>query len=124
VRDLSRDKKVVLLTLGGFPPYYNIEVLLPMAKYAVRVQLMGNPTADEYETLHTVMANYGFNRTVDGVNTKNEATTFTLPHGLYYGLSNAAISDVRDAIVADVKAQVQQDIRVFVMDVNTWSYGW
>jgi hypothetical protein len=95
-----------------------------MAKYGIRVQLMGDPTAEEYGTLHAIMANYGFNRTVDGVDTAGKAKTFTLPHGLYYGLNDGAINAVRNAIVADVKFQVQQDIRVFVMDVNIWSYGW
>ena len=94
-----------------------------MPNFAVRVQLMGNPTAEEYETLHALMAQYGLIRTVDGVDANGNPTTSTLPHGTYYGTNSYEAGSLRDALRVAIKAKVQQNISLFVVDAKTWAFG-
>jgi hypothetical protein len=90
----------------------------------LRVQLMGNPTVDEYDALHTIMAGHGFYRTLNGVDNNRKSSSFKLPHGVYYGSSEAGPTDLRSEIVDAVKAGVQPKIIVFVVQAVTWAIGW
>jgi hypothetical protein len=92
-----------------------------MAKYAIRVELRGNPTYQEYETLHALMARMGFLQTIDGVDRRGNPTRSNLPHAVYYGASAADCGTVRDNVATAVKAQVQNNIIVFVVQAATWA---
>jgi len=95
-----------------------------MSNYAIRVELRGNPTYDQYETLHALMATQGFLQTISGTDKKGNQQQFNLPHAVYYGASNQSCGAVRDSVVSAVKAQVQKDILVFVVQAETWAIGW
>lgn len=94
-----------------------------MPDYAVRVELRGNPPAERYQILHSLMARKGFAQTIAGVDSQNNQRRFNLPHAVYYGASGADCSAVRDSVVGSVKSEVQQDITVFVVQVQTWALG-
>jgi len=95
----------------------------PMPNYAIRVELRGNPSAERYENLHTLMARRGFGRTVTGVDRQGNQSTVALPHATYYGSSESDCSSVRDSISAAIKAEIQQDIVMFVVQAETWATG-
>ena len=42
------------------------KVVAKMADYAIRVELQGYPTREEYEALHALMAQKGFYQSVSG----------------------------------------------------------
>jgi hypothetical protein len=94
-----------------------------MADYAVRVELRGYPSAEEYQTLHSLMARKGFVQTIAGVDGQGNQKRFNLPHAVYYGSSGADCATVRASIVQSVKAEVQADLIVFVVQAQTWSIG-
>lgn len=94
-----------------------------MPNYAIRVELRGNPSAERYQILHSLMARKGFTQTIAGVDAQNNQRRFNLPHAVYYGPSGADCSAVRDSIAGAVKSEVQQDIIVFVVQVQTWALG-
>jgi hypothetical protein len=94
-----------------------------MPNYAIRVELRGYPTEEQYEKMHTLMARRGFARTVRGTDAKGNSASFNLPHAVYYGSSNSDCASVRDVIVSSVKTEVQKDILVFVVEANTWAIG-
>jgi len=95
-----------------------------LSAYAIRVELRGNPTREEYETLHALMSAKGFQQTIDGADARGSRQTFNLPHAVYYGFSTASIGDVRDAICNAIKARVQKEVIVFVVEVMNWALGW
>jgi hypothetical protein len=95
-----------------------------VADYAIRVELRGNPTREEYETLHALMSRKGFFQTINGYDTKGSRRTFNLPHAVYYGTSTANCGAVRDSVRDSVKAEVQTNIVVFVVEVANWALGW
>jgi hypothetical protein len=93
-----------------------------MANYAIRVELKGNPTFDQYETLHALMANFGFYQTVNGYQDSDGSfRNFELPHAMYYGAHNSDITQVRNLIVAAIQSQIQRSIVVFVVLSSNWS---
>jgi hypothetical protein len=94
-----------------------------MADFAIRVELRGNPTREQYETLHALMARKGFLQTIAGVDNQGNQKRFNLPHAVYYGASNATCGDVRTAVANAVKAEVQNDVIVFVVQAATWALG-
>jgi hypothetical protein len=89
-----------------------------MANYTIRVQLDGNPSYEQYERLHSLMAHLGFGRTVTG------SKTIELPHATYYGSTASRIEQVRDVVRDQVKATIQNNIKVFVAQTETWAMGW
>jgi hypothetical protein len=91
-----------------------------MAKFTIRVQLMGDPTSDEYDQLHDQMSSLGFKRTVKGTTRDGASTLVNLPHGLYYGLSVDSASAVRDNVSRAAK-KIQSKIKVFVAETATWA---
>jgi hypothetical protein len=94
-----------------------------MPNFAIRVELRGNPTREQYDTLHALMARKGFLQTVDGVDSQGKAKRFALPHATYYGASTASCGAVRDDVGAAIRAQIQNDIIVFVVQAETWALG-
>lgn len=92
-----------------------------MPNYAIRVELRGNPSAERYESLHDLMATYGFGRTVTGVDKQGNSTRVDLPHATYYGSSDRDCASVRDSISAAIRNQIQQAIVVFVVQAQTWA---
>jgi hypothetical protein len=90
-----------------------------MAAYAIRVELRGDPSFQEYEKLHQLMNGLGFGRTVSGM-----AGVSQLPHATYYGYSNSGVEQVRDLVRDSVKTQIQNNILVFVAKTETWAMGW
>jgi hypothetical protein len=58
-----------------------------MANYAVRLELRGDPPAGDYESLHALMTEMSFVRTVVGVDSQGANKTFPLPRASYYGSS-------------------------------------
>lgn len=95
-----------------------------MPDYAIRVELRGDPTWEQYDTLHKIMAKGGFLQTVAGVDSQGNQKTHNLPHAVYYGSSAAASAGVRDWTVKVVQAGVQKNILVFVAEARNWSLGW
>jgi len=95
-----------------------------MSNYAIRVELRGNPTYDQYTTLHALMAKQGFLQTINGNDNQGKQQKFNLPHAVYYGASNPSCGAVRDAVISAVKTQVQKDILVFVVQAENWALGW
>jgi hypothetical protein len=94
-----------------------------MPNYAIRVELRGNPTREQYDKLHALMAQSGFMQTIQGVNTEGKQQVFNLPHAVYYGFSNVNTGAVRDWVSKAVKAQVQPDLVVFVVESTDWAIG-
>jgi hypothetical protein len=94
-----------------------------MADYAIRVELRGNPTWEQYDALHKIMAKGGFLQTIVGVDSQGTRKTFNLPHAVYYGPAKSDPAGVRDWTIKVVKAGVQNDILVFVVEVSNWSIG-
>lgn len=94
-----------------------------MPSYAIRVELRGNPSAERYESLHALVARLGFGRTVTGVDKEDSPSTVNLPHATYYGSSTSDCSPVRNTVQAAIKAEIQQDIVMFVVQVATWATG-
>jgi hypothetical protein len=92
-----------------------------MPNFAIRVELRGNPTREQYETLHVLMARKGFLQTVSGVDSQGNQKQVALPHAVYYGASTASCASVRDAVVSAVQSQVQRDMVVFVVQAETWA---
>jgi hypothetical protein len=95
-----------------------------VADYAIRVELRGNPTREEYETLHALMSRKGFYQTISGSDAQGNRRGFNLPHAVYYGSSTANCGAVRDSVRDAVKAEVQADIIVLVVEATTWALGW
>jgi hypothetical protein len=91
-----------------------------MAKFTIRVQLMGDPTSEEYNQLHDQMSSLGFERTVKGTTRDGAATVVSLPHGLYYGSSVDSAGTVRDRVSRAAKT-IQPKIKVFVAETETWA---
>jgi hypothetical protein len=94
-----------------------------MPNYAIRVELRGNPPAERYESLHALMARRGFGRTVTGVDRQERPSTVDLPHATYYGSSASDCLSLRDSIAAAIRAEIQQEIVMFVVQVATWATG-
>jgi hypothetical protein len=94
-----------------------------MPDYAIRVELRGNPSAERYESLHALMGRRGFARTVAGVDKAGNQGNFPLPHATYYGSSASDCSSLRDSIAAAIRAEIQQDIVLFVVQAQTWATG-
>lgn len=63
-----------------------------MTNYVTRVELRGNPTADDYQALHDAMEAKGFTRTI----TSDEGTAYKMPHAMYYAVSNLTTSQICD----------------------------
>jgi hypothetical protein len=91
--------------------------------YAIRVELRGSPTYQTYETLHAVMKKMGFYQSLNGIDVRGTTRSFDLPHAVYYGSSTQTCAAVRDAVVKAVKAHVQENIIVFVVQAATWALG-
>lgn len=90
-----------------------------MANYAIRVELRGDPSYETYEKLHALMKNNGFDQRIKGLNGMS-----SLPHATYYGSSTSECTSVRDTLQAQIKSKIQQEIIVFVAEVQTWALGW
>ena len=95
-----------------------------MPNFAVRVELRGYPTREQYDTLHALMARRGFHQTIAGVDPQGNQKRFNLPHAVYYGASTDNCAAVQGAVATAVKAQIQQDIIVFAVQAETWAIGW
>jgi hypothetical protein len=94
-----------------------------MADFAIRVELQGYPTREQYEVLHALMARKGFHQTVNGTDAQGNQKRFTLPHATYYGSSVDSCGGVRDSILKAVQTEVQKDIVVFAVETRTWAWG-
>ena len=99
--------------------YFNL-----MANYGVRVELRGDPPAEDYEILHALMSEMGFRQTVVGVDSQGANKTFRLPHATYYGSSIDDCSTVRDTLSSLIKTRIQKEIIVFVVQVYAWAIGY
>lgn len=95
-----------------------------MAAYAIRVELQGYPTREQYDALHALMARKGFSQSITGTDGQNHQRQYNLPHAVYYGSSNSGVGAVRDSVVNAIKAEIQQKILVFVVEVLNWGLGW
>lgn len=93
-----------------------------MANYTLRIQLVGKPSEDVYDDLHARMQKGGFRRTIEGVNTAGQAAGFDLPHGTYYGSSDADVARVRDWAKDHAKEAWGKSV-VFVAQTDTWAWG-
>jgi hypothetical protein len=92
--------------------------------YAIRVELRGNPSAERYESLHALLARLGFGRTVTGVDKQERPSTVDLPHAAYYGSSPSDCPSLRGSIAAPIRAEIRQDIVIFVVQAETWATGY
>ena len=94
-----------------------------MPNYAVRVELEGYPTREQYDALHALMARRGFYQHVDGVDSQQHQKRFNLPHAMYYGSSASGCADVRTSVAAAIRGEIQQNIVVFAVQAATWALG-
>ncbi|HEV7674483.1 MAG TPA: hypothetical protein VGQ12_08130 [Candidatus Angelobacter sp.] len=93
-----------------------------MPDYAIRVELEGNPTWDQYQALHQLMANYGFYQTIRGTSDTGEANLFTLPHAMYFGsYESDHPTPIRNILSIAIRAQIQNNILIFVVKSENWS---
>jgi hypothetical protein len=90
-----------------------------MPNYAIRVELRGNPTREQYDALHALMKQKGFYQYVDGTS-NGKPKRADLPHATYYGSSTSNCSVVHDTVSKAVQSQIQQNIIVFVVEASTW----
>lgn len=95
-----------------------------MPNYAIRVELRGAPTAQQYQNLHVLMRNMGFLLTVRGAAADGSMSDFNLPHGIYFGASMLDCATVRTTVTNAIKAQIQPEVMVFVVESVTWAMGW
>ena len=91
-----------------------------MPKYTIRIQLVGKPSEEVYADLHQRMEKGGFYRTVKGVDDDGNTVTPNLPHGTYYGTSEATCLKVREWATAHAKEAWGKSI-IFVAETSTWS---
>jgi|HubBroStandDraft_5_1064220.scaffolds.fasta_scaffold14347_9 hypothetical protein len=92
-----------------------------MANFAIRVELKGDPSAETYEELHTLMEGKGFDRTIAGVDLKGNSGIFDLPHAVYYGASTDSCSAVAESVAKAIKAEIQSNIIVFAVEATHWA---
>lgn len=57
------------------------------------------------------------------VDRQANSSTVNLPHATYYGSSSSDCASVRDTLWAAIKAELQQDIVMFVVQAETWATG-
>lgn len=93
-----------------------------MPNYTVRVELKGNPTFQQYEALHSLMAGFGLYQTVTGISTTSGASdVYSLPHATYYGQHSATAAGLRTLLAATIQARIQRGIIVFVAETVDWA---
>jgi hypothetical protein len=92
-----------------------------MANFTIRVELRGNPSAEEYEKLHALMAQLGYGRTVAGIDNEGTPVTVALPHATYFGSSSSSVGDVRNSMGNRIKQSIQNNIVLFVAQTETWA---
>jgi hypothetical protein len=90
-----------------------------MAAYTIRVEFQGNPSYQQYESLHQSMAALGFLRTVQGVRSGTPVNV-NLPTGLYYGYSNQTAIQVADGVHA-AASRIHPVAAIFVAETTTWA---
>jgi hypothetical protein len=89
----------------------------------LRLQILTTTTQNRIRLMMgeaALMAQYGFQRTVTGVNSQGNSVTLDLPLATYYGSSNSDCSSLRDTIAA-IRAEIQQGIVMFVVQAQTWA---
>jgi uncharacterized protein involved in propanediol utilization len=92
-----------------------------MANFAIRVELRGDPSADKYDELHTLMGKKGFKQTIAGVDLQGNSKTFNLPHAVYYGSSTDSCAAVADSVAKAIRSQIQTNIIVFTVQAEAWA---
>jgi hypothetical protein len=90
-----------------------------MPNYTVRVELQGNPTREEYDSLHAAMQSLGLYQAVNGVR-NGTACVVTLPTGLYYGTSNSSANALANSVNNAAKS-IRPVVAIFVAETSTWS---
>lgn len=63
-----------------------------MARFMTRIELHGNPTAENYAKLHEAMERQGFGRTI----ASGDGSHYHLPTAEYYGEFNLTLQQVLD----------------------------
>jgi hypothetical protein len=91
--------------------------------FAIRVELQGYPTREQYDALHALMARKSFYQTVKATDAQGTQKQYNLPHAMYYGSSNNNCATVRDSVVNAIKAEIQQNILVLAVEAQTWALG-
>jgi hypothetical protein len=90
-----------------------------MADYTVRVELVGSPSAEVYQNLHSRMAGLGFLTTI-----QSNGTTYKLPHATYYGTSFLEPVALASRVAEEVKTKVWTKPLVFVSKTESWGLSW
>jgi hypothetical protein len=88
-----------------------------MAAFIVRVELMGSPTFEVYERLHTLMASAGFTqqpRTDSGA-------TAVLPHATYNGQSTMDCNPLATYLRDRIQREVWTKAKVLSVHYERWS---
>jgi hypothetical protein len=65
-----------------------------MPNFAIRVELRGYPTREQYDALHALMARKGFLQNIAGVDSQGNHKQVALPHAVYFGASTASCTAV------------------------------
>jgi hypothetical protein len=88
-----------------------------MPSVIIRVELVGTPSGEVYDSLHGYMATKGLNRTIRGDN----GLQLDLPHGMYSGVTNLLV----DALAAELKDHIASSIwtkpLVMVIEWQNWA---
>ena len=92
-----------------------------MAIFTTRVEMHG-ATGEEYERLHELLASYGFNRTIEGVDDDGRRHTYALPTAEYNSASAETAATVRRR-VQQLAATIRKDPWVLVTEATNRSWN-
>lgn len=86
-----------------------------MAQIFIRVELRGNPKAEDYDRLHEFMATKNWYRQIN-----RSAGVSMLPHATYQGSSDTAPVDIARALKTSIESQAWNSAVVLVMAASLW----
>lgn len=89
-----------------------------MPQFTTRVLLNGNPTAEQYETLHKAMKNKGFSRVIQS----DDGDYYWLPNAEYYREADVTAQQVlSDAKAAANSAKSPNEVLVTEGSSRMWT---
>jgi hypothetical protein len=88
-----------------------------MPGYFVRIELRGNPAAENYTALHALMNSYGFCQSAPA---QGRITPITLPHAMYFGQSAEQPANLASSLRTAIEARVWTSAVVLTIDWSAW----
>jgi hypothetical protein len=89
----------------------------------IRIELLGEASAEIYERLHAYMENLGWKRQIfTNIAGASNTGPWQLPTAMYCGDTNLMCPEIADGLGKDIAAKIWTNPRVLVMGVGTnWS---